>query len=116
MLLNGGTLDGHRVLSRESVAAMMQDHLPPPLTPLANAIDMQGYGQGYGGVVLVDSARSQMPASPGTYRWCGYAGTYFWIDPRRDLVAMVWGQLAGGCPHPMVKQFERLVYQAMVDR
>jgi CubicO group peptidase (beta-lactamase class C family) len=116
MLLNGGTLDGHRVLKRESAATMMQNHLPPRLTPLANAIDMKGYGQGYGGTVLVDSALSQMPASPGTYRWCGYAGTYFWIDPRRDLIAMLWGQLAGGCPHPVAAEFERMVYAAVTGK
>lgn len=116
MLLNGGTLDGHRVLKQETVATMMTDHLPTRLSPLASAIDMKGYGQGYGGVVLVDSSLSQMPASPGTYRWCGYAGTYFWIDPRRDLIAMMWGQLAGGCPHPVAAEFERMVYAAVMGK
>lgn len=116
MLLNGGMLDGRRVLKRETVAMMMKDHLPSQLSPLPKneTIGIGGYGQGYGGTVLVDSALSQMPASPGTYRWCGYAGTYFWIDPRRDLIAMVWGQLGGGCPHPVVHEFERMVYSAVV--
>ena len=118
MLLNGGTLDGHRVLKRESVASMMKDHLPSQLSPLPKeeTIGIGGYGQGYGGIVLVDSAVSQMPASPGTYRWCGYAGTYFWIDPRRELIALLWGQLGGGCPHPVVHQFERMVYAAVTGR
>ncbi len=116
MLMNGGTLDGHRVLKWASVATMIQNHLPPRLTPIADASGLHGYGQGYGGVVLVDSATSKMPASPGTYRWCGYAGTYFWIDPKRELIAMVWGQLAGGCPHPVSFEFERMVYAAVTGK
>ena len=113
MLLNGGELDGARVLSKASVATLMRNHLPPRLTPQPSMVGMKGYGQGYGGVVLVDSALSKMPASPGTYRWCGYAGTYFLIDPKRDLIAMVWGQVAGGCPSRVSADFERLVYAAL---
>ena len=116
MLLNGGTLDGTRVLSAQSVTTMMQNHLSAALMPVPSATGWTGYGQGYGGVVLVDSAASRTPASPGTYRWCGVAGTFFFVDPKRDLIAMVWGQRANGCPSAVSDDFERLVYAAIAGR
>ena len=118
MLLNGGALDGHRVLKRESVAMMMRNHLPPELSPIAPPPlgNKFGYGQGFGGVVSIDSAAAGMPTSPGVYRWCGYGGTYFWVDRKTDLIAMVWTQLYAGCPHPIEEQFQRLVYAAVVSR
>jgi CubicO group peptidase (beta-lactamase class C family) len=118
MLLNGGELDGRRVLARATVDMMMRNHLPPELTPITPPPlgNKRGYGQGLGGVVMLDSVAAAMSTSPGVYRWCGYAGTYFLIDRSKDLIAMVWTQLAPGCPHAIEAQFERLVYAALVDR
>jgi CubicO group peptidase (beta-lactamase class C family) len=115
MLLNGGELDGVRVLTRESVALITRNHLPPELTPLegSQVID-GGYGQGLAGIVLVDSTKAQLPGSPGIYRWSGYVGTYFWIDPRADLIAMVWTQFSPGRTYPLEQDFQRLVYAALV--
>ncbi len=118
MLLNGGELDGRRVLTRESVAMMMQNQLPPELTPIAPPPlgNKRGYGQGFGGVVMLDSVAAAMPTSPGVFRWCGVAGTFFWVDRSADLIGMVWTQLFGGCPHPIERQFEQMVYTAITGR
>ena len=115
MLLNGGELDGRRVLERRTVDMMLRNHLPPELTPINPPPlgNKRGYGQGFGGVVMLDSVAAAMPTSPGLYRWCGYAGTYFFVDRAKELIGMVWTQLAGGCPHPIEAQFERLVYSAI---
>jgi CubicO group peptidase (beta-lactamase class C family) len=114
MLLNRGELHGRRILSRESVARMMRNHLPPGLTPLSSPlVEHQGYGHGLGGVVLSDSVRADLPGSPGIYRWWGYAGTFFWIDPRADLIAMVWTQFIPGRTYPVERDFQRLVYAAI---
>ncbi|MFN0181214.1 MAG: serine hydrolase domain-containing protein [Gemmatimonadales bacterium] len=114
MLLNGGELDGRRVLTRESVAQMTRNHLAPTLTPIAGPIvGHSGYGHGLGGIVLVDSTRSGLPGSPGIYRWWGYAGTFFWIDPKTDLIGMVWTQLVPGRTYPLEQDFQRLVYSAI---
>jgi CubicO group peptidase (beta-lactamase class C family) len=117
MLLNGGELDGHRVLKRETVALMMQNHLPAALMPLSLAglgeASQTGYGQGYGGIVLVDSAASGLPGSPGIYRWLGYESTFFWVDPKRDLVGMLFMQFLPAGPYPIDHQFQRLVYAAV---
>ncbi len=114
MLLNGGELEGRRVLTRESVALMMRNHLPPELTPIEDPIvGHSGYGHGLGGVVLVDSTRAGLPGSPGIYRWWGIGGTFFWVDPAAGLIGMVWTQLSPGRTYPLEQDFQRVVYQAL---
>jgi CubicO group peptidase (beta-lactamase class C family) len=115
-LLNGGTLDGHRILKRETIASMMQNHLPARITPiLASSPWPPGKnGFGYGGAVRLDSASTSMPGAPGTFRWTGFASTFFWIDPRNDLIAMLWSQYV---PEPDIWRidgtFQKLVYAAV---
>jgi CubicO group peptidase (beta-lactamase class C family) len=115
MLLNGGELDGHRVLKRETVALMMQNHIPQSAIPIfAGSPEPPGKnGFGYGGAVRVDSDPA-MPGSVGTFRWSGYATTFFWIDRKADLIAMLWTQYI---PEPDVwavdGQFQKLVYAAL---
>jgi CubicO group peptidase (beta-lactamase class C family) len=118
MLLNGGELDGKRVLTRESVAMIMRNHLPPELSPITPPPlgNKRGFGQGFGGIVMLDSVAADLPTSPGEYQWCGYAGTFFWVDRAKDLVGMVWTQVYAGCPHPIESQFQKLVYGAIVGR
>jgi len=117
MLLNGGELNGHRVLKRETVALMMRDHLPPGLTPIPPVTPDWPPGRngfGYGGAVRVDSDTTP-PGSPGTLRWAGAASTFFWIDPRADLVAMVWTQYLPPA-WSLDPQFQRLVYGSVKGR
>jgi CubicO group peptidase (beta-lactamase class C family) len=116
MLLNGGELDGHRVLKRETVALMMRDHLPPGLTPITVAPDWPPgkNGFGYGGAVRVDSDAT-VPGSPGTFRWAGGASTFYWVDPRADLVAMVWTQHLPPA-WSLDAQFQQLVYASVKGR
>ena len=114
LLLNGGALDGVQILADSSVALMMRNHLPPSLTPLSGPPLVDGgYGYGLGGAVLVDTARAQLPGPAGIYRWSGYVGTYFWIDPVNDLIGMVWTQLTPGRMWPLEEEFQRVVYGAL---
>jgi CubicO group peptidase (beta-lactamase class C family) len=112
MLLNGGELDGRRILARETVALMMQNHLPPSLTPLRS---QPGYGFGYGGAVRVAPSTAASPESIGTFRWSGLASTFFWIDPKTDMIGMVWAQVTPTLG-PLQADFQRLVYAAVTDR
>jgi CubicO group peptidase (beta-lactamase class C family) len=89
---------------------MTQNHLPPNLVPIPL---LRGYGFGYGGAVQVDSS-GMLPTPVGTFRWSGFATTFYWIDAKNDLIGMVWAQLNptwGG----LVQPFERLVY-ASIER
>jgi CubicO group peptidase (beta-lactamase class C family) len=115
MLLNGGQLNGRRVLQATSVAGMMRNHLPDSLTPLSGPPLMdEGYGYGLAGAVLVDTARARLPGAPGIYRWSGYVGTYFWIDPENDLIGMIWTQFTPGRTYELEQEFQRLVYAALM--
>jgi len=114
MLLNGGQLDGRRVLKRETVALMMKDQLPHGLTPIPGpAADWPPgkNGFGYGGAVRVDSDKT-VPGSPGTFRWAGAASTFFWVDPQADLTAMVWTQYLPPS-WSLDAQFQPLVYASV---
>jgi CubicO group peptidase (beta-lactamase class C family) len=84
MMLNGGELDGKRVLSRPTVDLMMTSHTqdlgPSAVSP--------GYGFGYGGSVRESLGRSSRPGSEGTWGWSGIYGTYFWVDRKEQLITI----------------------------
>lgn len=113
MLLNGGQLEGVRVLSAASVRELMSNQLTPErMSEARSAMLGDGYGFGLAGSVLVDSIPT-MPGAPGIYRWSGFVGTYFWIDPRNRLLAMVWTQFNPGRAYPLEHEFQQLVYDAL---
>ncbi len=119
MLLNGGLLDGHRVLSRSTVALMTSDHLgsriSAPVTPGELLLGVPGYTFGLGFAVRQGPGVAGVPGSAGEFMWAGYAGTYFWVDPKEEIVAVYMSQ----APSPMRayyrKLFKQLVYGAIND-
>ncbi len=118
MLLNGGALDGVRLLGRKTVELMTTDHLPPGVTlpvTFSGTYRLEGYGFGLGVRVRTDLAASKMPGSLGEYGWGGAHGTYVLIDPREELVALFMPQLLGSGYHPIRRQFNTAVYQALVN-
>lgn len=115
MLLNRGQLDGRRVLKPETVDLMLQNHLAASLLPLT--IDPNWppgrSGFGYGGAVRIDDDTA-VAGSRGMFRWAGYGTTFFWIDPKQDLIAMVWTQYMPVMENwGLDAQFQRLVYAAL---
>ena len=123
MLLNGGALDGARLVSPTTVALMASDHLPPGIAYGPNMRAMfgalapvpeNGIGFGLGFAVRNSAGRNPLPGSPGDYSWSGVSGTYFWIDPQQQLVAILMMQA------PIQRLHYRylmrtMVYQAIVD-
>lgn len=98
MLLNGGTLDGKRLVSRKTIELMTANHLPPgikygPLVPIQftgiSPTPEEGGGFGLGFGVRLEPGRSPLPGSVGDYFWAGAYGTYFWIDPKEKLVTVM---------------------------
>ncbi len=116
MLLGGGALDGAQVLGRKSVELMMQNHLTHLNPPVHEFSSAEGFG--LGGSVVLDVARRGRPGSVGQFGWAGAAATYYTIDPKEKLVAILMLQhlpqnLPSDPPKPSVK-FYNLVYQAIV--
>ena len=114
MLLNGGQLDGVRLLGRATVAHMTSDHLGD--IRVASPILARGYGFGLGFAVRKETGLNPMTGSAGEYRWGGAAGTAFWIDPKEQMV-VVW--MTQGQPGPRRGEdrdlFRQLVEAAIVD-
>lgn len=115
MLRNGGTFGGTRILRPETVALMTHNTVPAQLMPVTYpSLGDTTYGFGLGVAVRVDTAGAARPGPVGIFRWSGYLGTYFWVDPANDLVAMVWTQLSPGSRYPLEATFQKLVYSALV--
>jgi len=85
MLLNGGSLNGKRLLSPKIVAYMTADHLGGGAVPGPLYLPGAGFGFGLGFAVRKDAGVSPFPGSVAEYNWGGAAGTYFWVDPKEDL-------------------------------
>ncbi len=114
MLLNGGKLDGVRVLGRATVAYMTADHLDTikPAIPTLQP----GYGFGLGFAVRKGAGVNSAIGSAGEYNWGGAAGTGFWIDPKEQLIAIVMTQTVPGPAQRIDRAlFRHAVYQALVD-
>ena len=85
MLLNGGLLDGKRLLGPKTVAYMTADHLSPAIATTPLYLPGPGFGFGLGFAVRRDAGVSPVAGTVGEYNWGGAGGTYFWVDPREDL-------------------------------
>jgi len=108
MLLNGGELDGVRLLSPKTVALMTASHT----TDLAGPQGGPGSDFGLGFRVVTDLGDSQALGSEGMYGWSGIYGTNFWVDPKEKLVAIMMVQKYPG-PN-VAPAFQTLTYQAIV--
>ena len=85
MLLNGGSLDGKRVLGPKTVAYMTTDHVGTSVAPGPLYLPGVGFGFGLGFAVRKDAGVSPLAGSVGEYNWGGAGGTYFWVDPKEEM-------------------------------
>ncbi len=101
MLVNGGELDGVRLLSPKTLAVMTSDQVPPNAARVATLSAMQdlspipdmGHSFGLGFAVRTAQGHSPVSGSVGDYFWAGGAGTYFWIDPQEKMYAVMMLQM-----------------------
>lgn len=112
MLLDRGTFDGRRLLSRKTLELMTADHLGP----ITGAPDLllPGHGFGLGFAVRLQAGIAHVPGSVGQYFWGGLAGTTFWVDPAEQLFALLLIQ-APGLRDYYRTLFRDLVYSAVND-
>ncbi len=115
MMLNGGELNGVRIVSPKTVEIMTINHLADGITSgfgeRPGVAGTFGFGLGFG--VATEAPRTQL-GSKGTYTWGGAAGTVFWIDPEEDLVAILMVQMMRN-PYPLRREFSNLVYSAIEE-
>ena len=118
-LLNGGSLDGQRIVSRPTTELMMSDHTGdrPSVPGLASELLLgtQGYGFGLGFLVRSGAGIAGVPGNAGEAMWAGYGGTYFWIDPKEQLVAVLMSQGPATTRAYYRRMVKTLVYQAITD-
>jgi len=111
MLLNGGEVDGVRILGPETVELMTRDHL----AGITDRRDLGPYGFGLGFGFTYDRGITGDIMSDGSYGWGGMAHTGFWIDPQEELIGIFMTQLLPDSPLPYRDLFKPVVYQAIVD-
>jgi CubicO group peptidase (beta-lactamase class C family) len=115
MLLNGGQLDGKRLLGPKTVAFMTSDHLGPMGNQDGGMyIPGRGYGQGFGFYVRVDEGHAYFLGNVGEFYKGGAGGTVFWVDPKEDLVA-VFMMTAPALRNHYRYLIKTMIYQAIVD-
>src|SRR5262245_21090069 len=114
MLLNGGSLDGTRILGRKTIEYMTSDHLPPYVSRSGNGyIPGDGYGFGLGFAVRNGAGLSNSNGSGGDYNWGGAYGTYFWVDPKEQLLVVSMTQAPGPIRVHYRQLIRSLVLQAL---
>jgi CubicO group peptidase (beta-lactamase class C family) len=120
MLLNGGELDGVRILSPRTLELMTLNHLPGgrDLATLAQGPSetaREGIGFGLGFAVLVDPTVAQIIGTPGEYYWGGAASTAFFVNPKEDLIMLFLTQLRPSSTYPIRRELRATIYSSIVE-
>jgi CubicO group peptidase (beta-lactamase class C family) len=125
MLLNGGSLNGQRILRPETVALMAQNHIGElDVRPMKSAIpgasnDVElypGMVKKWGLGFLITTERTEEGRSPGSLAWAGLGNTYFWLDPARKVCGVILTQIlpfADAKVLDLFRRFERGVYRSL---
>lgn len=111
MLLNGGELDGVRLLGRKTVELMTVNHTRDLPIWLAGP----GHGFGLGFAVVTDLGRTGLPRSEGAYWWGGGSGPVFWVDPAEALIGILFVQIRPFDHLNIRDDMVSMTYQAIVD-
>jgi CubicO group peptidase (beta-lactamase class C family) len=112
MLLNGGELDGVRILGTKTVELMRQNHLPPNIPSITPGSTATGWGLGVS--VTLDVPALGRLNSVGSFGWSGAATTTFSVDPQEKLTYVILAQLMPN-DTALMQRVETLIYQAIVD-
>ena len=118
-MLDGGQLDGARIVSRTTVRLMTSDHLgstiATPVSPGQLLLGTPGYTFGLGFLVRQGDGVAAVHGSAGEFMWAGYAGTYFWADPKEQTCAVLMTQSSGPSRVVYRRMMKALVSQALID-
>lgn len=113
MILDGGKLDGVRLLRAETVDDMLKNQVPASLIPISvGGKTLEGNGFGLGFSIRVEPG-DPLLGPVGLAGWGGYANTFFWIDPQNRLIGLILTQFFPFQAYPIESEFRRLVYESL---
>jgi CubicO group peptidase (beta-lactamase class C family) len=120
MLLNGGELDGVRILGPRTLQLMTMNHLPggkdlATMAQSAGETAREGIGFGLGFAVLLDPAVAQIVGTPGEFYWGGAASTAFFVNPKDELIMIFLTQLRPSSTYPIRRELRATIYSAIID-
>jgi CubicO group peptidase (beta-lactamase class C family) len=121
MLVNGGELDGARILAPKTIELMAANHLPggKDLTDLSRSLFSEstnaGVGFGLGFATVFDPPQTLIPCSLGEFYWGGAASTAFWVDPVEQVTAVFMTQLLPSSTYPIRRELRTLAYAALME-
>ena len=121
MLLNKGELDGARIIGPKTLDLMTANQLPggADLTEISQSLFSEannaGTGFGLGFAMVIDPARTLMPASKGEFYWGGAYSTAFFVDPVERITMVFMTQLYPSSTYPIRRQLKTLIYSALTD-
>jgi CubicO group peptidase (beta-lactamase class C family) len=119
MILNGGQFEGKRYLKASTVQMMHTNAIEPGVKFMLYNYELNGLGFGLGFAIVQDPKVARTSRGIQSYFWFGIYGTWFWIDPLKDLIVIgMINNVRGGMPSgaPMVRELSaRLVYRAMAE-
>lgn len=121
MLVRGGELDGARIVSPKTLALMTANHLPggQDLTQLSQSLFSEsqnsGIGFGLGFAMVIDPAKTLMPASKGEYYWGGAYSTAFFVDPVEAITMVFMTQVYPSSAYPIRRQLKTMIYSALAN-
>ncbi len=117
LFLNGGEVDGRRILSPEAVRMAMTNGVPDGLLPLQPNGYWAGSGWSLGGfAVVIDPSAYTETVNVGEFWWDGSAGTRFWIDPGEKIITIVQAQISPAGGNGFREEFKTLVYESIEER
>jgi CubicO group peptidase (beta-lactamase class C family) len=113
MLLNGGQYNGVRLLARNTVRLMTMNQIGDLFVNLSGVKSENKFG--FGLSIITENGSRLSPSQAGTYAWGGVFSTSYWVDPKEDLIVLIYRQMWGSHIIDTDKAFKPLVYQAIDD-
>ncbi len=113
MLLNGGTLNGVRILSEASVNLMSRNHLPKKILSDGAAFGLNGVGMGLTVGTIIDPALAGTYSEKGEFFWGGAASTIFWVDKKNNITATMMTQYMPSDKYPIREELKTLLYSGL---
>ena len=113
MLLNGGVLNGVRILSQASVDLMSKNHLSNEILSDGAAFGLAGVGMGLTVGTIMNPGIAGTYSEKGEFFWGGAASTIFWVDKKNNITATMMTQYMPSDKYPLREELKTLVYSSL---